>query len=92
VHEESTWAVISFVTEPSGYLRQYPNTDKENFMTVRIDPELCTGCALCTDSVPDVFRMGNDVAEVINATVAPDKEKIVKDAAADCPAEAIFVE
>ncbi len=61
-------------------------------MTVRIDPELCTGCALCTDSVPDVFRMGNDVAEVINATVAPDMEKTVKDTAADCPAEAIFVE
>ena len=61
-------------------------------MTVRIDPELCTGCALCTDSLPEVFRMGNDVAEVINAAVSPGQEKAVKDAAADCPAEAIFVE
>jgi ferredoxin len=61
-------------------------------MNVRIDAELCTGCALCTDSLPEVFRMGNDVAEVINAKVAPEAEKAVKDAAADCPAEAIFVE
>ena len=61
-------------------------------MTVRIDAELCTGCALCTDSLPEVFRMGNDVAEVVNATVAPEQEKAVKDTAADCPAEAIFVE
>ncbi len=61
-------------------------------MNVKIDPDLCTGCALCTDSVPEVFRMGNDVAEVINPKVAPEFEKAVKDAAADCPAEAIIVE
>jgi len=61
-------------------------------MKVRIDPDLCTGCALCTDSVPEVFRMGTEVAEVINAQVSADLEKAVSDAAADCPAEAIIVE
>ena len=61
-------------------------------MKVRIDPDLCTGCGLCTDSVPEVFKMADDVAEVIKADVPADKEKAVKEAADDCPAEAIFVE
>jgi ferredoxin len=60
-------------------------------MNVRIDADLCTGCALCTDSMPEVFRMGNDIAEVINSKVPPEMEKTVKDTAADCPAEAIIV-
>jgi ferredoxin len=61
-------------------------------MTVKIDPDLCTACALCTDGLPQVFRMGKDVAEVINSNVPADLESAVKDAAADCPAEAIIVE
>jgi ferredoxin len=61
-------------------------------MTVRIDPDLCTACGLCTDSVPQVFKMGKDVAEVINPNVPANLENAVKDAAGDCPAEAIIVE
>ncbi len=61
-------------------------------MTVRIDPSLCTACGLCTDSVPQVFKMGKDVAEVINSAVPANLENAVRDAAGDCPAEAIIVE
>ncbi|RPJ06858.1 MAG: ferredoxin [Spirochaetaceae bacterium] len=61
-------------------------------MKVRIDADLCTGCALCTDSVPEVFQMGGDIAEVITPSVAAGQEAAVKSAAADCPAEAIIVE
>ena len=61
-------------------------------MTVRIDPNLCTACGLCTDSVPQVFKMGKDVAEVINPAVPANLENAVRDAAGDCPAEAIIVE
>ena len=61
-------------------------------MKVRIDPDLCTGCGLCTDSVPDVFKMAGDVAEVTKADVPANLEKAVKEAAEDCPAEAIIVE
>jgi ferredoxin len=61
-------------------------------MTVRIDPNLCTACGLCTDSVPQVFKMGKDVAEVINPAVPAALENAVRDAAGDCPAEAIIVE
>lgn len=61
-------------------------------MKVRIDPDLCTACGLCTDGVPQVFKMGKDIAEVINPDVPANLEKAVKDAVSDCPAEAIIVE
>ncbi len=61
-------------------------------MTVKIDKDLCPACGLCTDSVPQVFKMGKDVAEVISANVPANLENAVRDAASDCPAEAIIVE
>jgi ferredoxin len=61
-------------------------------MKVKIDADLCTACGLCTDGVPQVFKMGKDVAEVIAADVPASLEKAVKDAASDCPAEAILIE
>jgi ferredoxin len=67
-------------------------TPKGAIMKVRIDPDLCTACGLCTDGVPQVFKMGKDTAEVINPAVPPTLEKAVKDAATDCPAEAIILE
>jgi ferredoxin len=65
---------------------------KEPPMKVRIDPDLCTACGLCTDSVPQVFKMGKDTAEVIAPEVPANLENAVRDAASDCPAEAIIVE
>ena len=61
-------------------------------MKVKIVPDLCTACGLCTDGVPQVFKMGKDVAEVISAAVPANLENALKDAASDCPAEAIIVE
>jgi ferredoxin len=61
-------------------------------MKVKIDADLCTACGLCTDSVPAVFKMGKDVAEVINPEVPANLEGAVRDAASDCPAEAIKME
>jgi len=61
-------------------------------MKVKIDADLCTACGLCTDSVPQVFKMGKDVAEVINASVPANLEGAIKDAVGDCPAEAILIE
>jgi ferredoxin len=60
-------------------------------MQVSIDADLCTGCSLCVDSVPDVFDMGDDVATVKKATVSGAQEAAVKEAAEDCPVEAIKV-
>jgi len=68
------------------------HTRKEPAMKVRIDPDLCTACALCTDDIPQVFKMGKDTAEVITPEVPPNLEKAVRDSASDCPAEAIIIE
>jgi ferredoxin len=61
-------------------------------MTVKIDADLCTACGLCVDSVPDVFEMGDDVAQVKTPNVSADLESAVKEAADDCPVEAIIIE
>ncbi len=61
-------------------------------MKVKIDGDLCTACGLCVDSVPDVFKMGDDVAEVISPDVPSNVEEDVQNAADDCPVEAISVE
>lgn len=61
-------------------------------MKVKIDDDACTGCGLCTDSVPNVFKMGDDIAEVLKAEVPPDLEEDVKDAIENCPVEAIIAE
>jgi ferredoxin len=44
-----------------------------NFLPV-IETQTCTGCGLCTDSVPEVFEMGDDVAKVKANPVPPAKE------------------
>lgn len=61
-------------------------------MKVRIDADLCTGCGLCSDGVPEVFKLDDDVAEVISPDVPANLEDSVKEAAEDCPVEAIIVE
>ena len=61
-------------------------------MKVNIDNDLCTACGLCVDSVPDIFKMGDDVAEVITADVSAELEEDVQNAADDCPVEAILIE
>ncbi len=61
-------------------------------MKVKIDNDLCTACGLCVDSVPDIFKMGDDVAEVITADVPANLEEDVQNATDDCPVEAILIE
>jgi ferredoxin len=76
----------------AGRTERPPNTTGGGTtMKVKIDADLCTACGLCTDSVPQVFKMGKDVAEVIAADVPANLEGAVKDAASDCPAEAILI-
>jgi ferredoxin len=60
-------------------------------MKVRIE-DTCTSCGLCVDTCPDVFEMGNDMAEVRVDDVPAEFEDAVQQAADECPAEAIIVE
>ena len=61
-------------------------------MKAIVDQDSCTGCGLCVDVCPEVFTMGDDTAQVSCDPVPADMEDKCKEAAADCPIEAIQIE
>ncbi len=61
-------------------------------MKVSIDKDLCTGCGLCADTVPDVFELVDDLATVKVTTIKTSLYDAVREAADDCPTEAIIIE
>jgi ferredoxin len=60
-------------------------------MKVRVE-DTCTACGLCVDTCPDVFEMGEDIAQVIVEEVPEEHEDDVQQAADECPSESIIVE
>ena len=58
---------------------------------VRIDEEACTVCGLCEETCPEVFEV-NDVAVVKEDADFNAFEDEIKEAADECPSEAIEVE
>ena len=60
-------------------------------MKVRVE-DSCTACGLCVDTCPDVFDMADEMAEVIADPVPAEFEELAKQAADECPVEAIIVE
>jgi len=63
-------------------------------MKVIIDEELCTGCGLCEETCPDIFKLNDekDVAEVIKADYDDYGEECIQEAVESCPSEAITTE
>ncbi len=61
-------------------------------MKAFVDEDLCTGCELCTQTCPDVFEMDDDVAKVTGDEIPADAEDCARQAAEECPVEAIRVE
>jgi len=58
---------------------------------VWIDEDACTGCGLCEDTCSEVFEV-NDVATVKEDADFNEYEEEIKEAAEDCPSEAIHYE
>ena len=54
--------------------------------------DTCTSCGLCVETCPEVFQMGEDIAEVIVDEIPADSEDSAQQAADECPVEAIIVE
>lgn len=62
-------------------------------MKVSVDKDLCTGCGLCVDCVPEVFELSDDdIAVVKIKTIKDALVDQVREASEDCPAEAIILE
>ncbi|MBN2476962.1 MAG: ferredoxin [Pirellulales bacterium] len=61
-------------------------------MKASVDPELCTGCGLCTDLCGDVFELEGETATTKVDEVPEEHEEACRDAAEQCPVEAIQIE
>jgi ferredoxin len=64
---------------------------ERNSMEVKIDKELCTGCGLCEETCPDIFKLNEDedIAEVIKTDYDENDEECIEEAIESCPTEAI---
>ncbi|MFZ5832746.1 MAG: ferredoxin [Planctomycetota bacterium] len=62
-------------------------------MKARVDPDICTGCGLCPEICPEVFDMGADGKAFAKRDDVPGElEESAREAAQQCPVEAIIIE
>ena len=61
-------------------------------MKAFVDKDTCTGCGLCENACPEVFKINDDgVAEAIAEDIPESLVKTAKEACEDCPVEAITI-
>ena len=62
-------------------------------MKVSVDPTLCSGCGPCTDICPEVFELDQGGIAIVKVNQIPaDLEEACRQAADNCPTEAIVIE
>ncbi|MDO9351117.1 MAG: ferredoxin [Deltaproteobacteria bacterium] len=61
-------------------------------MKVTVDEETCIGCEVCVDTCPEVFEMADDKARPKTIEVPKDVVESCREAAENCPVEAIQIE
>ena len=61
-------------------------------MKVTVDEETCIGCEVCVDTCPEVFEMADDKARAKANEVPKDVVESCREAAENCPVEAIQLE
>jgi ferredoxin len=61
-------------------------------MRVTVDEDTCIGCGLCAEECAEVFEMNDDKARVKVDEVPEDIVETCKEAAENCPVEAIQME
>ena len=61
-------------------------------MRATVNPETCTGCGLCVETCPGVFALKDDLAVVTADPISPEDEDAARQAADDCPVEAIAID
>jgi ferredoxin len=60
-------------------------------MKAIVDPDICIGCGLCVEICPDVFEMPDTLAIVKVDPVPATDEEDCRDAAEQCPVDAISI-
>jgi ferredoxin len=75
----------------AAHLFQKPFLKRGRMMKAVVDEKTCVGCGLCSDNCAAVFEMDGSIAKVKVAQVPAAEEAACKDAAANCPVEAITI-
>lgn len=60
-------------------------------MKVLINEE-CILCGLCSDMCPGIFEMGDEIAHVKVKEIPPEDEECCREAAEECPVDAIEID
>jgi ferredoxin len=62
-------------------------------MKVCVDPELCSGCGPCVDLCPEAFELNEEGMAIVKLDEVPaELQDACKEAADNCPTEAISIE
>ena len=54
--------------------------------------EECILCGLCADVCPEVFELGDEKAEVLLEEIPAEQQECCREAADDCPTDAIEID
>lgn len=61
-------------------------------MPITVDADLCTGCGLCEETCPNIFKVSDEGTAIpSNPNPEGDDLECAKRAAEECPVEAISV-
>jgi ferredoxin len=78
------------------YRQTFDRTGREhgrNLMTARVDKETCISCGICPQVCPDVFAFEDDGKAAAKVNPVPTHlEELCKQAASECPVNAIVIE
>lgn len=61
-------------------------------MKAIVDPDICIGCTLCAQTCPEVFKMEADKAIAFVSPCPKEAEENCRQAAEECPVNAIIIE